>query len=79
MALWLDRLVVLSVVSPSATVGWMPTVRSKSAFVAPCLGLGVGVGLGLGLGFRVRVEGPHLVHADGLGVATYLLTYRLTY
>ena len=52
MALWLDRLVVLSVVSPSATVGWMPTVRSKSAFVAPCLGLGVG----LGLGFRVRVR-----------------------
>ena len=49
--------------------------------------LGVGVGLGpgataglrLGRGFRVRVEGPHLVHADGLGVATYLLTYLLTY
>ena len=39
-------------VSPSATVGWMPTVRSKSAFVAPCLGSGVG----LGLGFRVRVR-----------------------
>ena len=37
-------------VSPSATVGWMPTVRSKSALVAPCLGLGVG------LGFRVRVR-----------------------
>ena len=39
------------------------------------LGPGATAGLRLGLGFRVRVEGPHLVHVDGLGVATYLLTY----
>ena len=37
------------------------------------MGLGSKAGLCLGLGLRVRVEGPHLVNVDGLGVATYFL------